>query len=254
MPGLAGLVTAAAAAVDLRAMYEQSAARCTHGHKDGVIVTVHDHLHPRDFAQKLRNRSQTGDEVLSHFEHVGRHVAARLTPESLAALFADEHAKSIKADCIVRRIEMPHMPRLLPPDMHARPAADSPAIRAAMSLSRQDGSAAKTFQLISGVMNRSSEYPEYFNWGTDRVDSTLYLDNQYRYGGATGRGTRLYHLDTGIFVDHHDFGGRALPGFSAGCPTGAEAECGTQWLHRGVLRHAPELELCRQHGMQLAFC
>jgi len=49
-----------------------------------------------------------------------------------------------------------------------------------------------------GVRTRSAASPERWNWGPDRVDSTVFRDDIYRYGNATGRGTRLYHLDTGV--------------------------------------------------------
>ena len=40
------------------------------------------------------------------------------------------------------------------------------------------------------------------------------------------------------YVDHEDFtGGRVIDGWSIGCPTGTEADCGGRWLQKGHLTH-----------------
>jgi len=48
------------------------------------------------------------------------------------------------------------------------------------------------------------------SWGLDRIDDADGLDNSYD-NGAGGAGVHVYVLDTGIFVGHSDFGGRAIP-------------------------------------------
>ncbi|GLH96600.1 S8 family peptidase [Phytohabitans aurantiacus] len=53
------------------------------------------------------------------------------------------------------------------------------------------------------------------SWGLDRVDQRLRpLDNIYDYN-RTGAGVTAYIIDTGIRIDHVEFGGRALGGFSS---------------------------------------
>ncbi len=53
------------------------------------------------------------------------------------------------------------------------------------------------------------------SWGLDRVDQrNLPLDDNYHYD-FTGSGVRAYIIDTGIYFDHNDFGGRAVSGFDA---------------------------------------
>ena len=37
----------------------------------------------------------------------------------------------------------------------------------------------------------------------------------------------------GMRLDHLDFGGRAVAGYSVGCPTNTEAECGSLWAYQG---------------------
>jgi subtilisin family serine protease len=52
-------------------------------------------------------------------------------------------------------------------------------------------------------------------WGLDRLDQrALPLSTTYTYGND-GSGVTVYILDTGINTAHVDFGGRAVPGFTA---------------------------------------
>ena len=51
------------------------------------------------------------------------------------------------------------------------------------------------------------------NWGLDRIDQRQNppMDNAYSYS-ADGTGVNIYVVDTGIFLAHPEFEGRALPG------------------------------------------
>ena len=76
------------------------------------------------------------------------------------------------------------------------------------------------------------------SWGLDRIDSRSGRDSKYEYGSATGAGTTVYILDTGVRISHSDLGGRALPGWSSGCPTGSESACGSSYVYQGVITQA----------------
>jgi len=52
-------------------------------------------------------------------------------------------------------------------------------------------------------------------WGLDRIDERQRpLDGSFNYR-STGRGVRLYVLDSGVRITHSEFGGRAVVGFDA---------------------------------------
>jgi subtilisin family serine protease len=50
-------------------------------------------------------------------------------------------------------------------------------------------------------------------WGIDRIDQvSLPLNATYRYLSSAGSGITVYVIDTGIFLSHTEFGGRAIAG------------------------------------------
>lgn len=53
----------------------------------------------------------------------------------------------------------------------------------------------------------------------------------------------------GVYAGHEEFGGRVVPGWSAGCATGMEMGCGTKWLHQAIL---PAGTQCDSHGTHTA--
>lgn len=46
-------------------------------------------------------------------------------------------------------------------------------------------------------------------WGLSRVSNILPLNSRYVFDESAGEGTCAYVIDTGIYVDHPDFQGRA---------------------------------------------
>ena len=88
-----------------------------------------------------------------------------------------------------------------------------------------------------------------------QVNTNVYL---LLHPKATGKGTYLYHLDSGVYTNHNEFGGRAVGGYSAGCD-GVTA-CLPGWLPKGVVTDAvlngPVIErfgtTCDGHGTHTA--
>jgi len=54
-------------------------------------------------------------------------------------------------------------------------------------------------------------------WGVDRIDDAKGLDSDYtlKTGSRQGQGAHVYVADTGVYVSHSDFEGRAVPGIEA---------------------------------------
>ena len=52
-------------------------------------------------------------------------------------------------------------------------------------------------------------------WGLATLSSTSPGGSTYRYDDSAGKGTYGYVVDSGINIDHSDFGGRAVRGYNA---------------------------------------
>lgn len=69
------------------------------------------------------------------------------------------------------------------------------------------------------------------SWGVDRIDQhALPLSGSFTYT-STGAGVTAYIVDTGIRLDHQDFGGRAATGFDAVTSGGSASDCNGHGTH-----------------------
>jgi len=248
-----------------RAAYDSTVARCRNGHSGHVIVKLHDTIESLSYLEALKARAREGDGKMQAYKHALRAVSASLTKESLDDVMKDDHVHSVHADCL-HRLELPAKAKMLPP----RPAKAAAAAAAAAAARRQKVVVAlkanatalsrATAAGADGIEERDTKAKEYWNWGIDRIDSFSGRDDKYVYGKSTGTGTRLYHLDTGVYTAHEDFGGRAVAGFSVGCSTGHEKGCGSMWLYGGVITDetlegpviAEDGSACDGHGTHTA--
>ncbi|EPB90836.1 hypothetical protein HMPREF1544_02253 [Mucor circinelloides 1006PhL] len=56
------------------------------------------------------------------------------------------------------------------------------------------------------------------SWGLDRIDQRKGEDDKFHFPSSAGEGVDVYLIDTGVNIDHIDFGGRAVhgPAFTSG--------------------------------------
>eukprot|EP01116_Phalansterium_solitarium_P017177 TRINITY_DN4164_c0_g1_i2.p1 TRINITY_DN4164_c0_g1~~TRINITY_DN4164_c0_g1_i2.p1 ORF type:complete len:406 (-),score=172.58 TRINITY_DN4164_c0_g1_i2:175-1392(-) len=67
-------------------------------------------------------------------------------------------------------------------------------------------------QVVSAFQACSLQSPTP-SWGLDRIaEEQLLLDGRYSYPSGAGAGVDAYIIDTGIYIEHADFGGRAVWG------------------------------------------
>ena len=52
-------------------------------------------------------------------------------------------------------------------------------------------------------------------WGLGSISSRTFGSTTYRHDTSGGAGTYAYVVDSGVNVNHRNFGGRATPGFNA---------------------------------------
>jgi len=200
--------------------YTTSVSRCGPAGSAGQLIKLKLSAQPRaarvastaSFATRLASRS--GVRVRKAFSMVPM-VAAEASPAKVHELLADPLVERVEADCIIT-LSDPELASIGPTDDHNPPVS------------------------ISGVTNEAT-------WGIDRVDQRdLPLSTTFRYGSATGSNSRLYILDTGVRITNEDFGGRAVPGWSAGCDS--ESGC-SGWNYQGVIDDANP---CHWHGTHCA--
>jgi len=69
------------------------------------------------------------------------------------------------------------------------------------------------------------------SWGLNRVSQrNLPLDPVYTYPSSAGEGVRIYVVDTGIYLAHNDFGGRAVFGVTTNS-NGGDDDCNGHGTH-----------------------
>jgi len=205
---------------NIRSAYESSFFACQHG-SAGVLVTLKDALVQEAarsqktaaelYTQRLHGNQRAGDEISHLFSRTIQGFSANLSPESLNGILDDEaNVASVEADCIIL-LDDPH---------------DKDGAGEQVETEGEDG--IRRLQAANGIQEGAI-------WGLDRIDSRSGKDTKFNYGQATGAGTRIYILDTGVRISHEDYNGRALGGWSAGCSTGQETGCSTNWARNGVI-------------------
>ena len=163
----------------------------------------------------LEGTNGTNEILFVYSQNVYHGLAARLDEQELSDVIASNEVAKVTPNCLIQ---------LGPEEVTSESAP----------------SARSTF---AGVANQ--ENPP--SWGLDRIDARFGLDDNYTHGTADGSGTVVYVLDTGVRISHTDFGGRAQAGWAAGCQTGYESLCGSDYFLGGDVDAT-----CSGHGTHCA--
>lgn len=67
----------------------------------------------------------------------------------------------------------------------------------------------RTYQTMARFSSRSTEQQDNSPWGLARISHRSPGSTDYLYDSSAGSGTCVYVLDTGVYTQHSDFGGRA---------------------------------------------
>lgn len=224
----------------LSARYKSSIDRCKHGHSGGTIV------HIELAASPSQKRSEySGVHHMFESAPFAWGYAGHFDPTTLEQIMEDEHTVDVEADCIVKRVnymedakepissptftsQLKHTvqaAQALRTQKHAATAAElSMAEQTLLSLPSVPEAIARAYEV------KQKEAP----WGLDRVDERAVkqagladllagktgwpLDGNFNHGVSAveqGNQSAVYVLDTGVKMDHDDFGGRVVRGWSA---------------------------------------
>lgn len=214
----------------LLADYERSKTRCTHG-VGGVIIKLHDHsLAPESVVAALQARRRSTDMFRHTFSarHTIRGFSALLSEDTLNEVLRDAEThgvQAVHADCII--------------SLRNRFVSEEATTH--LSSRSQTVLLGKASEDVSFVEGKQTASP---NWGLDRADQLSGEDGIYTFGNATGKGTVLYQIDTGVQFSHSEFAelgldgqptgrSRIINGLSMGCrdPVAQSLPCANLWAY-----------------------